>query len=349
MDKKVFFKLNGFKIWNGGVNYVNQLKVNLKKEDIDLVIIINDFDYLAINALSKNLIDFQKIKTNPFFNKINLFFLRLGLSFTNLDVNSKDNILIYHGLIPLSFLSKKFTLIYWLPDILHNIYPSNLSKWNYISRHLFTIINLWFCDKLLLSSYSVKNELKLFYTFKKNIIVYQFSSFAKYIKDPKLEFDKPIVLLPHEFWTHKRQELIVELANNNKEFLFVLTGNNRISKKNSSYDLFVCESRKQKYDNILNLGIVSWDYLLKLFNHSEYIANISDYEGWNTSVEMAKSLNKKLILSEIDVHKEQTENYSNVVWFSPTLKIPKSKGILFYDYEKEFKIRIKSLCIELYQ
>ena len=99
MDKKVFFKLNGFKIWNGGVNYVNQLKVNLKKEDIDLVIIINDFDFLAINALSKNLIDFQKIKTNPIFNKINLFFLRLGLSFTNfknLDVNSKDNILIYH-------------------------------------------------------------------------------------------------------------------------------------------------------------------------------------------------------------------------------------------------------------
>ena len=36
---------------------------------------------------------------------------------------------------------------------------------------------------------------------------------------------------------------------------------------------------------------------------------MSQYEGWNTTIEMAKRDSKAILLSDIEVHREQIENY----------------------------------------
>jgi glycosyltransferase involved in cell wall biosynthesis len=40
------------------------------------------------------------------------------------------------------------------------------------------------------------------------------------------------------------------------------------------------------------------------------------FEGWSTVVEDAKAIGRPLIVSDLPVHKEQTENLANV-WFFP--------------------------------
>ena len=352
MDKIIFFKISGFNLWNGGLNYLKQLKKNLKNESIDVVIIINDFDLIGIKKLEENSIHYKKIITKKYFRFFNLFLLKIGLSFSILKPHKKSNSKVkvfYHGLIPVRYLFTKNILIYWLPDILHEIYPKNFSKFHYYKRYLFTIINLKLTNQILLSSHSIKNQLKKRYRISKKIFIYQFSSFAPLVSHFNINFTKPVVLFPHEFWTHKRQEKIIELANNNDDYLFILTGNNRKNQRNSSFSKFNIKLKFLKNNNLLNLGEVDWKFLIELYSHADYIGNVSDYEGWNTSVEMAKSLNKKLILSKIDVHIEQTLNYNKVIWHDSSIKLPRFiNNNPEYSYNKEFSERLNLFCLELF-
>ncbi len=353
MDRIIYFKINGFNLWNGGLNYIKQLKKNLLTKSIELVILVNDFDKIGISKLNSYLIEYSLIYSNKYLRVLNYFFLRIGLSFTILKkhkhCNNKANI-IYHGLIPVRYFTHKHQTTYWLPDILHKIYPQNFSTLHYYKRLIFTNINLKLTDRILLSSHSIKKQLKSIYNIDKNIIVYQFSSKIDIPKDFDRTFTKPVVLFPHEFWSHKRQEKIVDLANNNKDFIFLLTGNNRINQKNSSYEKFNCALKYLKHNNLINFGEIDWNLLTQLYSQSTYIGNLSDYEGWNTSVEIAKYLGKNLILSKIDVHIEQTLNYKNIIWHKNNVKLPQNLNQkVKYSYNKELSNRLEKFCADFFQ
>ena len=53
------------------------------------------------------------------------------------------------------------------------------------------------------------------------------------------------------------------------------------------------------------LGIVPYQDVQALTVECKAIINPSLFEGWSTTVEEAKSMGKRIILSDIDVHKEQ--------------------------------------------
>ena len=58
-------------------------------------------------------------------------------------------------------------------------------------------------------------------------------------------------------------------------------------------------------NNYRYLGVVPYKDVMSLMFHSVAIINPSKFEGWSSSVEQAKSMGKKIILSNINVHKEQ--------------------------------------------
>ena len=82
-------------------------------------------------------------------------------------------------------------------------------------------------------------------------------------------------------------------------------------------------------DNIKILGKIEYKYVLSLMKKSIAVINPSFFEGWSSTVEEAKSLGKKIILSDIEVHKEQ--NPKNSVYFDP-----KNEEILSKILENEF-------------
>ena len=49
---------------------------------------------------------------------------------------------------------------------------------------------------------------------------------------------------------------------------------------------------------------------MSLIYYSLAVINPSYFEGWSSTVEQAKAYNKKVILSEIEVHKEQNPKYA---------------------------------------
>jgi len=54
------------------------------------------------------------------------------------------------------------------------------------------------------------------------------------------------------------------------------------------------------------LGVVPYMHVAGLMRDAHAVINPSRFEGWSTTVEEAKSLGKQVLLSEIDVHIEQS-------------------------------------------
>ena len=56
------------------------------------------------------------------------------------------------------------------------------------------------------------------------------------------------------------------------------------------------------------LGVIPYQDMISLMNYSQAVINPSLFEGWSISVEESKILNKKILLFDIPVHKEQNPN-----------------------------------------
>src|SRR4029077_2968939 len=60
--------------------------------------------------------------------------------------------------------------------------------------------------------------------------------------------------------------------------------------------------------NFRYLGMIPLDHVYALLRTAVAVINPSRFEGWSTTVEEAKSFGVPLILSDIDVHREQAGN-----------------------------------------
>jgi glycosyltransferase involved in cell wall biosynthesis len=76
---------------------------------------------------------------------------------------------------------------------------------------------------------------------------------------------------------------------------------------------FVRENALEK--NIRFLGLIPYGDVVGLMRNAVSVINPSLFEGWSTTVEEAKSIGKNLILSDIEVHREQSP--SGAVYFNP--------------------------------
>ena len=59
--------------------------------------------------------------------------------------------------------------------------------------------------------------------------------------------------------------------------------------------------------NFRHLGMIPLDHVYALLRASMALINPSECEGWSTTVEEAKSFGVPMMLSDLDVHREQTE------------------------------------------
>ena len=72
---------------------------------------------------------------------------------------------------------------------------------------------------------------------------------------------------------------------------------------------------KEKLDDILLLGLIDRKEQLCLLKNSYAVVQPSLFEGWNTTVEDCKALDKFVFLSDLPVHREQMNK--NVCFFDP--------------------------------
>ena len=121
---------------------------------------------------------------------------------------------------------------------------------------------------------------------------------------------QPWFHLPNQFWEHKNHVIVVEALNllkqNGVGVLVVATGSTKDYRNPEHFKSLmkqVDEYGLQK--NFLSLGMVPFKDVEALMRYSIATINPSLFEGWSTTVEESKAIGKKIILSDIVVHREQ--------------------------------------------
>ena len=116
--------------------------------------------------------------------------------------------------------------------------------------------------------------------------------------------------LPNQFWAHKNHRLVVEalalLAECGHEVRVLATGVEYDRRRPHHFaELMGRVSDAGLTDRFRTLGVVPYGHVAGLMRESVAVINPSLFEGWSTTVEEAKSTGKRVLLSDIPVHREQ--------------------------------------------
>lgn len=126
--------------------------------------------------------------------------------------------------------------------------------------------------------------------------------------------------LPNQFWSNKNHrcaiDALVLLKRAGIDATIACSGKTFDGRMPQYFDELMAYCRAQGVeDRFLALGVVPHNDLQGLMAHAAAVINPSRFEGWSTTVEEAKTMGKRLLLSDIDVHKEQAS--STGYFFNP--------------------------------
>jgi len=221
-------------------------------------------------------------------------------------------------------------------------------------------------DIVILSSNVAKNDFEKYYSnYKSKAEVLQFvpsfeikqeSQTEKFVYiQKKYEINSAFFYLPNQYWKHKNHKIVLEaltlLKRSGKKVLVISTGNTQDYRNPKYFD----ELKKYILDNKLEdmyriLGLVSFTDVQTLAETCLAYINPSLFEGWSTTVEEAKSREKKIILSNIPVHLEQNPKFGEffppqnaevlakkmwMIWSSPPQKSDYEKMKLINENRKK--------------
>jgi len=116
--------------------------------------------------------------------------------------------------------------------------------------------------------------------------------------------------LPNQFWMHKNHDCVIQalriLKNRGSKLVVAVCGAQCDPRDPEHYP------RLQRLvksvgleDNFRELGVIPHIHILALMSACTALINPSTFEGWSTTVEEAKALGTPLILSSLNVHREQ--------------------------------------------
>ena len=340
---KVGFLLNIPFEYKGGVNYLKNLFYALNKfssNDLEVILFVPaniSIDNEEIFKLNCKLVKTKILQRGTFIN----FLSRASLKILNFDlftefllyINSIQ-ILSHSFYIPISRFIK---IINWIPDFQFLYYPHL-----YTSKQLDYEKKLWNVivaksDKIILSSYTAFSDFKKLYpNFISKVEVLQFLAQPSLNKVnsvwKNIYTNKPYFFLPNQFWEHKNHivvwKAVREIATTNKEVTILVSGHMRDFRNNNNLvpklKKFIIDN--QLSENIILLGVIPYEDVLNLIKNALAVINPSFFEGWSSTVEESKLFNKRIILSDIPIHREQDP--SNAFYFDPNKFLDLSKIIL---------------------
>ena len=118
--------------------------------------------------------------------------------------------------------------------------------------------------------------------------------------------------LPNQFWRHKNHQVVVDalaiLAKRGDDVVVAASGSKGDPREPDYFDRIMRQVVERGLEkNFRYLGMVPLPHVYALLRAATALINPSRFEGWSTTVEEAKSFGVPMILSNIDVHREQTD------------------------------------------
>ena len=127
----------------------------------------------------------------------------------------------------------------------------------------------------------------------------------------RYNLDRPWFHIPNQFWAHKNHKIVLDALHWIKRQhtcpLVIATGSTK-DYRNPEYFPSLMKTIRDYglLDDFRALGVLPYTDVIALMRHAVAIINPSLCEGWSTSVEECKAMGKKVILSDIAVHREQS-------------------------------------------
>lgn len=319
--KKIAINELGGSQWTGGVTYrINLLKALKIHPAFDFknifLIVSSKSDAEKMPIPENQVLELPKVK-----GKIDGLWCSFLKKFFNYDV-LMSRIVKEHNIdviFPFYLKAGKAKSIYWMPDFqfmhLPNFFTKQAVKSFNIKLHKYFKL----ADSIILSSEDAKNDFKCFSPdFLNKTRVMRFVAhvpknvYKQSIDEISSEYKIPkkYIYLPNQFWAHKNHIVVFKALSILKlkgitPFL-VLTGN-PVDVRNPAYLAGILEliSKLGIRSQVAILGLIPHHLVYVLMRYADFVINPSLFEGWSTTVEECKSLGKKMILSNLNVHLEQ--------------------------------------------
>jgi glycosyltransferase involved in cell wall biosynthesis len=315
------------KEWMGGLNYFKNLLYalsTLEKRELEVFVFVGKntdediktmFRRYAI-VIEDSVFDRKSIKwllhkiENRFF-KTN-FILESVLKKYDIKVLSHSSIVQLNGI----------KTINWIPDFQHLHLPDMFSTKEIKQRDDSFMDLIKNSDKIILSSFDALKDLKVFapeYLHKAYVLQFVSQPDAKYFTltkenetqlREKYNLKDEFFYMPNQFWKHKNHivafEAVKMLVDDGEPICLVCTGHLQDYRNKNHIDEILNFIKMNKLEaNIRLLGLVDYEDVFGLIKFSKAVINPSLFEGWSSTVEECKSVEKEMILSDLDVHKEQ--------------------------------------------
>ena len=340
------------KEWMGGLNYFNNLLFaidSLNNKELQIFVFVGKKTDEDIKNMFKR---YGTVIEDSIFDRKNFKWFLMKLEQKIFKTNFLlENILKKYDIQILSHTSitkfKNIKTINWIPDFQHIHLPQMFSKKEIENRDKSFIQIIKESDIVVLSSFDALTDLKNFsseYQNKARVLQFVSQPDSRYFE--LNENDKNKVLkkydikdeffyMPNQFWKHKNHMTVFtainELKKDGIQICIVCTGH-LADYRNKTYideiKNFIKINNLEK--NIKLLGLVEYEDVFALIKFSKAVINPSLFEGWSSTVEECKSVEKNMILSDLDVHKEQ---YPNATFFERN-SVESLKNIL-KSYKKE--------------
>ena len=118
------------------------------------------------------------------------------------------------------------------------------------------------------------------------------------------------IFMPNQFWRHKNHELVIEalviLQQRGKHIVIAASGKQNDPRDPDYFPRFLNTLKKNGMEQSFRLlGLIPYTHLMSLMRCCTALLNPSLFEGWSTTVEEARALGTPMILSDLEVHREQ--------------------------------------------
>lgn len=300
--------------WTGGITYRNNLLKALRTcpgEAEVFVISSDDRAAAGEHVIHRRAGGGISRKWNAAAKRLLKRDLELGRTLKDVDID-----VVFPATIP---GRKGMAAVYWIPDFqyrhLPHLYPEAQL------RYFDVKLARYFSDASLVvvSSKDAEKDLHTFFpAFAGKTRVLSFVAHVPddlYDQDPaavaaSYHLPPDFIYLPNQFWAHKNHSLVVDALHLLKQrgvAPFVVCTGNPVDERAPLHlaQLLLKISERGLRDRIALLGMVPHEHVYALMRQSKCVLNPSHFEGWSTSVEEAKSVGKRVLVSDIPVHREQ--------------------------------------------
>ena len=321
---RVAFTLIGGRDWTGGHNYLfNLLGVLRRHQSARLTPVLFVGEDCAAGSPYQT-IEGLEIVSTPYLNAT-----RRKTSLVQAMLWGKDarlQRLFQQHRIDLVFESAQFfgwrlgiPVIAWIPDFQHKGLPHLFSRGARWKRELGFRAQVGGGRIIMLSSEDARRACEHYYpsTRGRTRTVHFAVPPGPLVSYPEARaladtYDLPehFIFLPNQFWRHKNHVLVLEaltiLRDRGRQIVIAASGKQGDPRDPGYFPGFERELETRGLrPSFRLLGLIPYPHLALLMRTCTAMLNPSLFEGWSTTVEEARAMGTPMVLSDLEVHREQ--------------------------------------------